>query len=116
MEGPLYWYIENLSILTNIYTTALTTKQIAGKRVFNTAYYIIINKDGLTKENARIKQVLKENRYQESIIRKIFKRITNNHSFSSAIQQPQATNILEQEIRMSINLLFVEGTIEKLQA
>ena len=41
------------------------------------------NKDGLYKENARIKkkkEVLKENGYQESIISKILKRITNNHS------------------------------------
>ena len=47
---------------------------------FNRAYSIIINKDHLHKENTRIKQVLKENGYQESIISKIFKRITNNHS------------------------------------
>ena len=47
--------------------------------LFNSAYSIITNKDGLHKENARIKQVLKDNRYQESIISKIFKRITNNH-------------------------------------
>ena len=41
------------------------------------------NKDGLYKENARIKkkkEVLKEIGYQESIISKILKRITNNHS------------------------------------
>ena len=41
------------------------------------------NKDGLYKENARIKkkkEVLKENGYQENIISKILKRITNNHS------------------------------------
>ena len=46
---------------------------------------MITNKDDLTKESARIKQVLKENGYEESIISKIFKRITNNHSLS----QPQ---------------------------
>ena len=32
--------------------------------LFNRAYSIIANKDDLTKENARIKQVLKENGYQ----------------------------------------------------
>ena len=48
--------------------------------LFNRAYSIITNKDDLHKENTRIKQVLKENGYQESIISKIFKRITNNHS------------------------------------
>ena len=44
------------------------------------AYSIIKNKDGLHKENTRIKQVLKKNRYRESIVKKIFRRITNNHS------------------------------------
>ena len=34
MERPLYWYIGNPRILTNIYTTALTTKQVARKALF----------------------------------------------------------------------------------
>ena len=46
--------------------------------MFNRAYFIISNKNDLTKENARIKEVLKENGYQKNIISKIFKRITNN--------------------------------------
>ena len=87
METSLYWYIGSLQILTNTYTTALTTKQVARKSVvssmFNRAYTIITNKDDLHKENARIKQVLKENGYRESIINKIF-RITNNHSLPLA--------------------------------
>ena len=66
------------------------------------------------KENNRIKQVLKENGYQESIISKIFKRITNNHSLPHS-QLTQTTDIQEEEIRMSINLPYVEGTSEKLQ-
>ena len=41
--------------------------------LFNTSYSIITNKDDLYKENTRIKQVLKENGYQESIINKIFR-------------------------------------------
>ena len=40
--------------------------------LFNRAYSIITNKDELNKENARIKQVLKENGCRESIISKIF--------------------------------------------
>ena len=83
--------------------------------MFNRAYFIITNKDDLDKENARIKQVLKENGYQESIISKIFKRITNNHSLPQSNQQTQATDIQEEEIRMSINLPYVEGTSEKLR-
>ena len=40
--------------------------------LFNKAYSITTNKNDLHKENARIKQVLKENGYRESIINKIF--------------------------------------------
>ena len=60
-----------------------------------------------------MKQVLKENGYQESIVNKLCKRINNNHSFSQSQQLTQATDIQEEEIRMSINLLHVEGTSEK---
>ena len=81
--------------------------------LFNRACSIITNKDDLTKESGRIKQVLKENGYQESIISKIFKRITNNHSLSQPQQQTQATDIQEEEIRMSINLQYVEGIGKK---
>ena len=58
--------------------------------------------------------MLKENGYQESIISKIFKRITNNHSVPQSQQLTQATDIQEEEIRMSINLPYVEGIREKL--
>ena len=34
MERSLYWYMENLRILTNAYTTALTTEQVAKKMCF----------------------------------------------------------------------------------
>ena len=37
-EETLYWYIGNLHILTNTYTTALTTKQVQGKCCFLLAY------------------------------------------------------------------------------
>ena len=69
----------------------------------------------LHKENARIKQVLKENGYRESIINKIFRRITNNHSLPQSQQLTQATDIQEEEIKTSINLRYVEGTSEKLR-
>ena len=83
--------------------------------LFNRAYSIITNKDDLHKENARIKQVLKENGYRESIINKIFRRITNNHSLPQSQQLTQATDIQEEEIKTSINLPYVEGTSEKLR-
>ena len=57
----------------------------------------------------------KENGYHKSIISKIFKRTTNTHSLSQSQQQMQATDIREEEIRMSIDLPYVEGTNEKLQ-
>ena len=58
--------------------------------------------------------MLKENRYQESIISKIFRRTTNNHSLPQSQQLTQATDIQEEEIKMSINLPYVESTSEKL--
>ena len=72
--------------------------------LFNTAYSIITNKDDLHKENARIKEVLKENGYQKSIVSKIFKRIINNHSLPQSQQLKQVTYIEEEEPRMSTNL------------
>ena len=81
---------------------------------FNRAYSIITNKDDLHKENARIKQMLEENGCQESIISKIFKRITKNHSLLQSQQLTQPSDIQEEEIKMSINLPYVEGTSEKL--
>ena len=59
--------------------------------------------------------MLRGNWYQESTISKIFKKITNNHSLSQSQQQTQATDIQEEEIRMSINLPYVEVTSEKLR-
>ena len=92
-----------------------SSKESVVSSLFNRAHFIITNKDDLDKENTRIKQVLKENGYQESIISKIFKRITNNHSLPQSNQLTQATDIQEEEIRMSINLPYVEGTSEKLR-
>ena len=90
-------------------------KESVVSSLFNRAYSIITNKDDLHKENARIKQVLKENGYQESIISKIFKRITNNRSLPQSQQLTEATDIQEEDIRMSINLPYVEGSGEKLR-
>ena len=59
--------------------------------LFSRAYPSFTNKDDLNKENARIKQVLKENGYQESIISKIFKKITYNDSLS---QSQQCENVV----------------------
>ena len=60
--------------------------------------------------------MVKETRYQEeSIVSKIFKRITNNHRWPQSQKQTQATDIQEEEIRMSINLPYVDITSEKLQ-
>ena len=70
----------------------------------------------LYKENVRIKQVLKENGCQESIISKNFKRITNNHSLP---QLPTATNASHRYPRrrdqMNKNLPYVESTSAKLR-
>ena len=54
----------------------------------------------LSQKNSRIKQVLKENGYQESIISKIFTWITNNHSLPQPQKQIQAKDIQEEEIKL----------------
>ena len=59
------------------------------------------------------KKVLKDNGYQKSIISNIFNRITKNHSLSQTQQHTQATYIQEDQIKMSINLPYVEDTSEK---
>ena len=64
-------------------------KESVVSSLFNRAYSSITNKD----ENTRIKLVLKENGYQESILSKTFKRITNNHSLPQLQQQTQAADI-----------------------
>ena len=51
--------------------------------------------------------MLKENGNQESIISKIFKKITNNYSLSQSQQQTQ-------EIKMSKNLPYIKGISKKL--
>ena len=78
--------------------------------LFNRAYSIITSKDDLNKEDTRIKHVLKENGYQEGIISKIFKGITNNHSLPQSQQQTLARDIQREEVRMSIIFSYVKGT------
>ena len=48
-------------------------------------------------------------------ISKIFKRIINNQNLSQSQQQAQATHP-EFEIKMGINLPYVEGSSEKLRS
>ena len=55
-------------------------------------------------------KVLKENGYQENIISKVFKKITSNHSLPQSQPLTQATDIQAEEIRMSMNLSYVEGS------
>ena len=53
------------------YSSHLQTscKESVISSLFNRAYSIITNKDDLHKENARIKQVLKENGYQKILVK-----------------------------------------------
>ena len=50
-------------------------KESVASSLLKRAYSIITNKDNLPKGNARIKQVLKENENQQSIIRKILREL-----------------------------------------
>ena len=45
---------------------------------------------------------------------KIFKKITNNHSFPQSQQQTQVTDIQEKEIRIGINSPYIDSTSKKL--
>ena len=47
--------------------------------------------------------MLKENRYQEIVVSKIFKKITNNHNLPQSQQQTQEE---EEEIGMILNLPY----------
>ena len=96
------------------YSSHQQRKESVVSSLFNRAYSIIANKDGLNKESTRIRKVLKENGYQESIISKSFKRITNNRSLPQSQQLTEAIDIQEEDIRVSINLPYVEGSGEKL--
>ena len=90
-------------------------KESVVSSLFNRVYSIITNKDDLNRINTKIKQLLKKIGYHESIISKIRKRITNNYSLSQSQQQTQVMDIQEYEIRISVNLSYVEGICEKLQ-
>ena len=50
-------------------------KESVVSSLFNRAYSIITNKDDLGKENTRIKQLLKENGYQEALLVKSLKEL-----------------------------------------
>ena len=58
--------------------------------------------------------MLKDSRYQKSIIREIFKRIPKKNSLSQSQEETQATDVQEEEISMSISLLYVKGASEKM--
>ena len=58
--------------------------------------------------------MLKQNRYQERVISKIFHKITNSHCLSLSQQQMQATDIPEEEI-MTTHLPYIEGATEKIR-
>ena len=62
-------------------------------------YSILTNRDDLTKENNRIKQVLNKTGYQKKIMSNICTRNTNNNTLSQSQQQMQATDIQEVEIK-----------------
>ena len=95
MERFLYWYIGSLHILTNTYTTALTIKQVARKVLFPPCLmeHIPLSQIKMTYTKKTQEEWIKENGYQESIISKIFKRITNNHGLPQLQQLTQATDI-----------------------
>ena len=113
LDTSLKRNVGEISVL--VYRKPTHTGQYLHYSSHHQIHTIITNNNDLHKEKTRMKQVLKENGYQESIISKIFKIITNNHSLPQSNQLTQATDIQKEEIRMSINLPYVEGTSEKLR-
>ena len=74
----LYWYIGSLYMLT-IPTLQLSPPKKLQSVVsswFNGAYSMITNKDDLTKENTRINQGLKNDRYQEKNVKSLRELLT----------------------------------------
>ena len=53
--------------------------------------------------------------YQENIISTVFERITNNHSLSQLQQQMHFRIIHKNEVKMCVNLQYVEGASKKLR-
>lgn len=71
-------------------------KESVVSSVFNRAHSSITNNNNLTKENVTIKEMLKGNICQESIISKIVHRITSNNNLSQSRRETQATSIPSQ--------------------
>ena len=129
MERSLYCYIVSLHMLTNTNKTALTIIQVARKVLFPSCLigFIPLSQikiwfiPGKRQNKASGKgELISGNHYQNYFkkkynLEKIFKRITYNHSLSQSQQQMEATDIQEEEIRMSINLSYIKGSSEKLQ-
>ena len=72
--------------------------------------HYIIKKDDLTKKNAYIKLVLKECEYQESIMNKIFQRITHIRGLPQSQQghsTPNGAKFLRLGYDLSQNLIKI---------
>ena len=52
---------------------------------------------------------------RKTLLVKSLRKLLINHSLSQSKRQAQATDIQEEEVRMSINLPYVENTSEKLR-
>ena len=100
----MYWYTGSLRILTNTCATALTTKQVARKMLFPPCLI----------EHVPLSQI--KTTYTKKTLDKASVNIRKTLLIKSFKElQTQATDIQEEEIRMSINLPYVEGTSENLR-
>ena len=92
----------------------MSCKESVVSSLFNWAYCIITSKDDLTQESARTKQALKENGYQKALL---IKSLRESLTITPCVyhNNKRKPQISKRKIRMSINLLYVEGTTEKLR-
>ena len=89
LDTSLKRNVGEISVL--VYRKPTHTGQYLHYSSHHQIHTIITNNDDLHKEKTRMKQVLKEKGYQESIISKIFKRNTNNHNWAQSQQLTQTT-------------------------
>ena len=117
MKRSPYWYIGSLHILTNTYATALTTKQVARKVLFPPCLiqHIPLSqiKMTYTKKTLEYGKCYRRMDIRKALLVKSLRELLTT-SLPELQQQTQAADIQEEEIRMSINLPYAEGTSEKL--
>ena len=70
--------------------------------LLNRAHSIITDKDYLTKENTKIKQVLKENGYQKALLEKILRKLLTITAWLSHNNKSKARIFKRNEFKLTV--------------